>query len=153
MSTLDTALNSGAMVLSDLLGRKGSNPAMLRWQTAGLTFALALFAGGVATWVPDILSVLGLSSEIIAVGLVIPILATGRYQRCPPVAAWASTLCGLGITAASFIAAGAAPSWPAWLRWPEILPPGLILSGLVFFAFAEFGPGTAPRDSRGSYPG
>lgn len=135
MSTLDTALNTGAMVLINLLPKASA----LGWEgkiwNMVVTVILAVLAGSIASWIPDILAVLGLASEIIALGLFIPILATQYLERCPSAAAWATTLGGLTLVSASFVATSLRLKRFVWFQWPQVLPIGLFVSCLIFLSF------------------
>lgn len=132
MSTLDTALNSGAMMLVRIFPSNLKARLPIRMTMMISTLVIALVAFGVAAWIPRILTVLGLSSEIIAIGLFVPILATRWVKKAPVLSAWGSTLCGLLVVSLSFIATGSGANLPTWLRWPEVILPGLVIALLAY---------------------
>ena len=134
MSTMDTAVNTGALSLSHdifaswkpnlMKGEKG--PGISRFST--LLVGLAAFL--VATRFESILTTLGLASEIMAEGLFIPGIAMvflkGRY----PLAGILSLGAGGGFSLLSFFCRiGLLSGLPTW---PYSLPYGLALSAMGF---------------------
>lgn len=134
MSTMDTAVNTGAMSMAhDILGQlrpgwnKGKGMIVL---SRASTVLVGLAAFLVATRFQSILTTLGLASEIMAEGLFIPgtamIFLKGEYPR----AGILSLAAGGGFSLLSFLnQAGLMTGLPVW---PYSLPYGLGLGGLGF---------------------
>jgi SSS family solute:Na+ symporter len=140
LSTMDTAINTGALTLSrELLDRsllKGPQsrpPAVRAGRVATVLAALAAFL--VATRFQSILKTLGLSSEIMAEGLFVPGMAMLWLRRRLPLAGLLSLVLGGGFALAGFFSAmGVLP-----LRlpvWPYSVPYGVGLSLAGFVAGA-----------------
>ena len=130
MSTMDTAVNTGALSLShDIIGRWGPRPSAAE-NRLGVNRLSTVLVGAaaflVATRFQSILTTLGLASEIMAEGMFVPgtamIFLKGRYPRAGFLGLAAgglfsllSFLCRLGILAGIPV-------------WPYSLPFGLGLS-------------------------
>jgi SSS family solute:Na+ symporter len=135
MSTMDTAINTGALSLTrDVYQQIFSSS---REKRVVLVSRLStLFVGGlaflVATRFKSILKTLGLSSEIMAEGLFIPGIAMIFLKKKLPMAGFLSLLLGGGYSLLRFLCElKLLPfSWPSW---PYSIPYGLGLS-LVGFA-------------------
>jgi len=138
LSTLDTALNTGALTLTkdiylSLRPRPSqSPPASVRIGrtatiiTAGLAFIIA-------TRFQSILQTLGLASEIMAEGLFVPGVAMIFLKDKKPLAGGLSLVLGGGFALASFLSA--VNILPLRLpAWPFSVPYGLALSLLGFAA-------------------
>lgn len=129
LSTLDTAINTGALslnrdVFNQLLPSSRISPV-----AAGrlATLILGLLAFLVATRFQSILKTLGLSSEIMAEGLFVPGLAMIFSKRRAPAAGLLSLGLGGGYALLSFL--GAIDVLPLGLPvWPYSVPYGLALS-------------------------
>ncbi len=124
MSTLDTALNAGALTLTrDVFdrirpGRGGRAVARSRLATV----AVAVLAFGVATRFQSILKTLGLASEILAEGFFVPGLAMILSTKRRPWAGLLSLGLGGGFAVLSFLASSRLvplriPVWPASVPW------------------------------------
>lgn len=134
MSTMDTAVNTGALTLAhDIFGQlrsgwlKGREMIVL---SRSSTVLVGLAAFLVATRFQSILTTMGLASEIMAEGMFIPgaamIFLKGRYPR----AGILSLGAGGSISLLSFLSqAGLMTGLPVW---PYSLPYGLGLGGLGF---------------------
>jgi SSS family solute:Na+ symporter len=134
LSTMSAAVNSGAFSLAnDLLrhrqraGRAGSSVAMGR--------AATLLVGGaaflVATRFEDILTTLGLASQIMAEGLFLPGLAAILMKRKAPLAGLLSLFGGGGYALVCFLAEAGLFSLPV-PPWPRSLPLGLAIGASCF---------------------
>ncbi len=132
LSTLDTAINTGALTLAEDIynrllsprGEKSSSPVR-----AGrvATFLTAILAFAVATRFQSILKTLGLASEIMAEGLFVPGLAMLFLRRRRPLAGGLSLALGGGFALAGFFAE--MKVLPLQLpTWPFSVPFGLGLS-------------------------
>jgi SSS family solute:Na+ symporter len=138
LSTLDTAINTGALTLTrDIYFRLIARGAPARLPAVGtgraatvLTAALAFL---VATRFRSILEALGLSSEIMAEGLFIPGIAMIWLRGRRPLAGGLSLALGGGFAIAGFLSAlGVLPlRLPAW---PQSVPYGVGLSLVGFIA-------------------
>jgi SSS family solute:Na+ symporter len=134
MSTMDSAINTGALTLTrDLYQR-----IFARGGTAGIVAVSRMstfFVGGmaflVATKFQNILKTLGLASEIMAEGLFIPGIAMIFLKKKLPLAGLLSLLLGGGFSVVGFLCeVELLPfSWPSW---PYSVPYGLSLSLLGF---------------------
>jgi SSS family solute:Na+ symporter len=130
MSTMDTAINTGALSLTrDVYAQLFSSS-----KDKGLVLVGRLstfFVGGlaflIATKFQSILRTLGLASEIMAEGLFIPGLAMIFLKKKFPLAGFLSLLLGGGFSMVSFLeeAGLLALNWPSW---PYSVPYGLGLS-------------------------
>jgi SSS family solute:Na+ symporter len=133
MSTLDTAINTGALSLTnDVIRRLARLPRMDALKLGRIsTIAVAALALLVATRFQSILQALGLASEILAEGFFIPGTAMLFLRRRAPNAGLLSVALGGGYAVIVFLAAlGLLPlSLP---EWPFSVPYGLGLSLLGF---------------------
>jgi len=138
MSTMDTAINTGALSLTgDLLGQV--RPGVLAAHSVAAGRLATLFVGGlafaVATRFQDILKTLGLASEIMAEGLFIPGMAMLFLKRRLPWAGLTALGLGSGFALAGFFTEVGLLSLPL-PRWPFSLPMGILFSCLGFGAGA-----------------
>jgi SSS family solute:Na+ symporter len=122
LSTLDTAINTGALTLTEdiyyrlLYPRDERSSSSVRAGRVA-TFVTAVLAFAVATRFQSILKTLGLASEIMAEGLFVPGLAMLFFRRRRPLAGGLSLALGGGFALAGFFAEMKAlplrlPSWP-----------------------------------------
>jgi SSS family solute:Na+ symporter len=138
LSTLDTAINTGALTLTKdiyyglLLPRgEGSSRSVRAGRAATLLTAVMAFA--VATRFQSILKTLGLASEIMAEGLFVPGLAMLFLKRHRPLAGGLSLALGGGFALAGFFSETSI--LPLRLPpWPFSVPLGLGLSLAGFAA-------------------
>jgi len=132
LSTMDTALNTGAQTLTQDIyfeafpragtdGRSGVRAGRLA------TLLVALAAFGIAVRLPSILQTLGLASEILAEGLFVPGMAMFVLKKRTPIAGALSLILGGGFALLSFLSALKIISLdlPAW---PYSVPYGVGLS-------------------------
>lgn len=137
LSTMDTAINTGALTLTrDIYyevspqARADSSSAVKAGRLA--TCLVALLAFGIATRFQSILQTLGLASEIMAEGLFVPGMAMFVLRKKRPLAGGLSLLFGGGFAMLGFLSA--LKIWPLSLpQWPESVPYGVALS---IFGFA-----------------
>ena len=135
MSTLDTAINTGALSLTrDVFQQvfhfgEGSHPVL--WGRAS-TLAIGFLSFLVATRFQNILKTLGLASEILAEGMFIPGVAMLFLKRRLPRAGLFSLLLGSMFALTGFLTEVGilGLSWP---QWPNSVPYGLVLSAGGFF--------------------
>ncbi len=135
MSTMDTAINTGALSLTrdvyqQIYSPSGGKRIMLVSRLSTLLVGGLAFL--VATRFQSILKTLGLASEIMAEGLFIPGVAMIFLKKKLPMAGFLSLLLGGGYSLLRFLCeVKLLPlSWPSW---PYSIPYGLGLS-LVGFA-------------------
>jgi len=138
LSTLDTALNTGALTLTkDIYLSLRPRPLKMPPATVRVGRAATLITAGlafaVATRFQSILQTLGLASEIMAEGLFVPGLAMIFLKGKHPLAGGLSLVLGGGFALVSFLSAmGVLPfRLPVW---PFSVPYGLALSLLGFAA-------------------
>jgi SSS family solute:Na+ symporter len=132
LSTMDTAINSGALTLTrDIFceisprARANSGSAVRAGRLA--TLIVAILAFGIATRLQSILQTLGLASEIMAEGLFVPGMAMFIFKKRRPWGGGLSLALGGGFALLSFLSAlKIVPmSLPAW---PYSVPCGVGLS-------------------------
>ena len=136
LSTLDTALNTGAMTLTrDILGgrsgRLGAGPGSPVRTGRLATVIVAVLAFGIAARMQSILQTLGMASEIMAEGLFVPGMAIFVLKKRTPAAGALGLLLGGGFALLSFLSALRIVPFvlPAW---PSSVPYGVALSALGF---------------------
>ncbi|MFB0565522.1 MAG: sodium:solute symporter [Candidatus Aminicenantaceae bacterium] len=130
MSTMDSAINTGALTLTrDIYQQIFSSSRIRGIVTVSRlsTFFVGIMAFLVATKFQNILKTLGLASEIMAEGLFIPGIAMIFLKKRLPMAGLLSLLLGGGFSILSFLSELnlfflSLPSWPS------SLPYGLALS-------------------------
>jgi SSS family solute:Na+ symporter len=134
MSTMDTAINTGALSLTrDIyqqfvpLSRQKNAVFISRLST----FTIGVFAFVIATRIQDILKTLGLASEIMAEGMFVPGIAMVFLRKRYPMAGMLSLVLGSGFAIAGFLRSVGLIhlNWPAW---PFSVPYGVGLSLLGF---------------------
>lgn len=133
MSTMDTAINTGALSLTRDVYQQffpsSQRRIVLASRLATLTIGALAFL--VATRFQSILKMLGLSSEIMAEGLFIPGIAMIFFRRRHPTAGLLSLILGGGFSFAVFM--GEVELLPFRLvSWPQSVPYGVALCGLGF---------------------
>jgi SSS family solute:Na+ symporter len=132
LSTMDTAINTGALTLTrDIYQRilvphrKMAGELVLAGRIA--TFLVAILSFIVATRFQSILRTIGLASEIMAEGLFIPGMAMFIFKKKIPLAGGLSLALGGGFALASFLSE--LKIFPVGLpAWPHSVPYGLALS-------------------------
>jgi SSS family solute:Na+ symporter len=129
MSTMDTAINTGALSLTkdiylQIFRSRAEGSAVAAGRAS--TIVITVLAFLVATRFQSILRTLGLASEIMAEGLFIPGLAMLFIKRRFPLAGLFSLVLGGGYSVAGFLCAVGVmrANWPSW---PHSLPYGLLL--------------------------
>jgi SSS family solute:Na+ symporter len=141
MSTMDTAINTGAFTLSRdvvqrfLPGSAGSRQVLVSRLATLLVGALAFL---VATRFESILKTLGLASEIMAEGLFVPGLAMLYVKKRMPLAGLLSLILGGGFSFLSFASASrliplGLPAWPYSVPWGVGLSLAGYLAGVAFY--------------------
>jgi SSS family solute:Na+ symporter len=138
LSTMDTAINTGAMTLTrDILAHIGlprRTEAGHAVRTGRLaTLVVALLAFGIASRLQSILQTLGLASEIMAEGLFVPGIAMFVLKKRTPLAGAFSLVLGGSFALLSFLSELKLVSLglPAW---PHSVPYGV---GLSIFGFGS----------------
>jgi SSS family solute:Na+ symporter len=133
LSTMDTAINTGALsltrdVIEQIRPRATERPVLVS-RLATVAIAVAAFLA--ATGFRSILLTIGLASEIMAEGLFIPGMAMIFMKRRAPLAGFLSLVLGGGFSIVSFL--GSLGALPFRLpSWPHSVPYGLALSMLGF---------------------
>ena len=142
LSTMDTAINTGAMTLTrdvveQVRPRAAARPVLVsRLATVAVGAAAFLVASGFR----DILRTIGLASEIMAEGFFIPGMAMIFMKRRAPLAGFLSLVLGGGFSVLSFL--GALGALPIGLPvWPHSVPYGLALSAVGFAVGITLQPG------------
>ena len=130
MSTMDTAVNTGAMSLThdvflQLFPPLRAGRVLLIGRVA--TFFVALLAFLVATQFQSILRTLGLASEIMATGFFVPGVSMIFLKKKWPAAGFLSLVLGAGFAFVGFFCEVGLlhMRWPAW---PYSVPVGITLS-------------------------
>lgn len=135
MSTMDTAINTGAMSLThDVYCQLFLPPKKGRVLLAGRvsTAIIAALAFLVATRFQSILKALGLASEIMAVGFFVPGISMIFSKKKRPRAGFLSLVLGAGFALTGFFCEIGFLPW-RWPGWPFSVPYGLSLSIAGFF--------------------
>jgi len=133
LSTMDTAVNTGALSLTRDVFQQAVPLARARPVLAGrvATVIVAVLAFAVAARLQNILKTIGLASEIMAEGLFVPGMAMIFNKRRVPLAGLLSLGLGGGFAALSFL--GAAGILPLGLpAWPFSVPWGVGLSAVGY---------------------
>lgn len=134
MSTMDTAINTGALSLTRdiyqrILAPVNSKSMVLAGRIS--TVVITLLAFLIATRLQSILQTLGLATEIMAEGFFIPGMAMLFLSRKMPTAGLLSVVLGGGYAVFAFLN-GMDLLHVAWPVWPYSVPYGLLLSLLGF---------------------
>jgi SSS family solute:Na+ symporter len=133
LSTMDTAVNTGALSLARDVVEQVRPAAAERpvFVSRLATLAVGAAAFLVATGFRSILQTIGLASEIMAEGLFLPGVAMIFMKRPAPLAGLLSLVLGGGFSVLSFLSSlGVLPfALPAW---PHSVPYGLALSAFGF---------------------
>ena len=134
LSTMDTAVNTGALtlvrdVIGQLGGGAGDNRPVRTSRLATLAVGAAAFL--VASEFRSILQTIGLASEIMAEGLFIPGMAMIFMKRRAPLAGLLGLVLGAAFSVLSFL--GSLHALPFTLpAWPGSVPFGLAASAAGF---------------------
>jgi SSS family solute:Na+ symporter len=136
LSTLDTALNTGALTLTkdiylSLRPRPSRTAAAPVRVGRAATLVTAVLAFTIAAQFQSILQTLGLASEIMAEGLFVPGVAMIFLKGKKPLAGGLSLILGGSFALASFLSAVNVLPLPL-PAWPFSVPYGLALSLLGF---------------------
>ena len=142
LSTLDAAVNTGALSLAGDFFRRPGRPeesARPAWAGRLATLLVAAAVGLVSLRFQNVLQMLGLSSLVMAQGLFVPAAGVFLLRRRAPLAGLLGLLCGGGAALWSFLAEGGFLKVP-WPSWPHSLPAGLGLSlaGFLLGLWLEF---------------
>ncbi len=136
MSTMDTAINTGALSLTRDLYQEAfapsrSYPAVRVSRIS--TFLIGASAFLIATQIPSILETLGLASEIMTVGFFIPGIFMLYTKKTRPAAGLLGLGCGAVYASIGFFShIGLFPlKWP---EWPYSVPGGLAVCAAGFSA-------------------
>jgi SSS family solute:Na+ symporter len=137
LSTMDTAINTGALSLArDVHEQLFPSSGMSRVRISRFATATSgILAFLIATRFQSILKTIGLSSEIMAEGLFVPGVAMIFWRRRMPLAGFLSLCLGGGFALVSFLVASRLIALP-FPVWPYSLPYGLGLSFGGFLAGA-----------------
>ncbi len=133
MSTMDTAINTGALSLTRDVYQQvfPSSQRSIVMASRLSTLTVGVLAFLVATRFQSILKMLGLSSEIMAEGLFIPGIAMIFLKKRRPTAGLLSLILGGGFSFVVFL--GEIEFLPFRLvSWPRSVPYGVALCGLGF---------------------
>jgi SSS family solute:Na+ symporter len=130
MSTMDTAINTGAMSLTRDVFQQICPPDSLTDVVRAsrlATVCVGVLAFLIATRVQGILKTLGLASEIMTEGLFVPGIAMIFLRRQFPRAGFLSLCLGGGYSVIGFLNQTGLVQW-GWPEWPYSVPYGLALS-------------------------
>jgi SSS family solute:Na+ symporter len=135
MSTMDTALNTGALSMthdlySQFFPQKKTGHVIFVSRIS--TVFVTLLAFFVATRFQSILKTLGLASEIMAVGFFVPGVAMVYLKKKWPFAGFLSLVLGLGFALVGFFCEIGLFAFH-WPEWPFSVPYGVGLSLTGFF--------------------
>jgi SSS family solute:Na+ symporter len=136
MSTMDTAINTGAMSLTRDVFQQIFSPERLKDVVSAsrlATVLVGLLAFLIATRMQGILKTLGLASEIMTEGLFVPGIAMIFLRRRFPSAGFLSLCLGGGYSVIGFLNQIGLLDW-GWPEWPFSVPYGLALSLFGFLA-------------------
>ncbi|MBN1223652.1 MAG: sodium:solute symporter family protein [Candidatus Aminicenantes bacterium] len=136
MSTMDTAINTGALSLTRDVFQQIFPQGRLKKviQISRLsTFLMGALSFLIATRVQGILKSIGLASEIMTEGLFIPGMAMIFLRKRFPTAGFASLLLGGGYSLLGFMSETGFLHLE-WPEWPYSVPYGLVLSLCGFLA-------------------
>ena len=124
LSTMDTAVNTGALSLARDVFQQASPLARRKPVLAGrlATVVVGVLAFAIAARLQDILKTIGLSSEIMAEGLFVPGIAMIFSTRRAPLAGLLSLVLGGGFAVLCFLGATGLlslglPVWPRSVPW------------------------------------
>ncbi|TET66142.1 MAG: sodium:solute symporter family protein [Candidatus Aminicenantes bacterium] len=134
MSTMDTAINTGALALTrDLYQQIFSSSGVKSIVSISRlsSFLVGALAFLVATRFQSILKTLGLASEIMAEGLFIPGIAMIFLKKKLPMAGFLSLVLGGGYSIVGFLCEIKLLKF-AWPQWPYSVPYGVALSLVGF---------------------
>jgi SSS family solute:Na+ symporter len=135
MSTMDTALNTGALTMThDLYAQffPQQKTGRVIFMSRICTVFVTLLAFLVATRFQSILKMLGLASEIMAVGFFVPGVAMLYLRKKWPLAGLFSLVLGLGFALVGFFCEIGLLTF-RWPEWPFSVPYGFGLSLTGFF--------------------
>jgi SSS family solute:Na+ symporter len=134
MSTMDTAINTGALSLTRDVYQQvypASSQRSNIWASRFSTIVIGILAFLIATRFQSILKALGLASEIMAEGLFIPGIAMIFLRKKLPAAGLLSLLFGGGYALFGFLCQ--VRLLPIqWIPWPQSVPYGIALCALGF---------------------
>lgn len=136
LSTMDTALNTGAMTLArDIFGAAlhplGRGPGSAVREGRLATVIVTILAFAIAARMESILQTLGMASEIMAEGLFVPGMAMFVLKKRTPAAGALSLALGGGFALLSFLSTLKILPFPL-PAWPFSVPYGVALSGVGF---------------------
>jgi len=136
MSTMDTAINTGALSLTRdvyqqiFQGFKSNHMVLISRLSTMVVGGLAFL---IATRLQSILKTLGLASEIMCVGFFIPGIAMLYSEKKRPFAGGLSLFFGAMYSFVGFLSETRLIGLN-WLEWPYSVPLGLGISGVSFLA-------------------
>lgn len=134
MSTMDTAINTGALSLTRDVYEQifpSSSPKRVVLASRLSTLIVGALAFLVATRFQSILKMLGLASEIMAEGLFLPGIAMIFLRKRLPAAGFLSLLLGGGYALFGFLCEVKLLSIQ-WIPWPYSIPYGVALCAVGF---------------------
>ncbi len=145
MSTMDTAINSGALSLTRDVFQQFIPPHKVNIITLSRlsTVVIGLLAFLVATQLQTILETLGLASEIMTEGLFIPGMAMLFMKKKRPTAGMLSLVLGGGYSFLGFLSEIKVLPLSGWPDWPYSVPYGLgiclvdFTAGWIFDSFSN----------------
>ncbi len=131
VSTLDSILNVSAMTLSSDIGKVIFKGKIIdgRSSLAISSFLTLLFS----LPLKDILIALGLSSQILACGLFVPLIFSMVLKNPPAISGILSLFAGFLYSMASYFKSGLGFGIPI-PSWPQSVPLGIIVSYIFFFS-------------------
>jgi len=134
MSTMDTAINTGALSLTRDVFQQFVSTHKTNIVTISRlsTVVIGVLAFLIATKLQSILKTLGLASEILTEGLFIPGMAMLFMKKKRPAAGLLSLILGGGYSFLGFLSEINVLSQSRWPDWPYSVPYGLGISFLGF---------------------
>jgi SSS family solute:Na+ symporter len=135
MSTMDTAINTGALSLTRDIYQQfvpSSSQKNIVIMSRLTTFSMGVLAFLIATRLQSILKTLGLASEVMAEGMFVPGVAMMFLRKKYPAAGMMSLILGSGYAIIGFLNGVGVVSL-GWPEWPFSVPYGVALSLSGFF--------------------
>ncbi len=134
MSTMDTAINTGALSLTKDIYQQlipSTRQKNAVFVSRGATLAVGVLAFLIATRLQSILKTLGLASEVMAEGMFVPGVAMIFLKKRYPMAGMLSLALGSGYALLGFLN-GIGLVHLNWPEWPFSVPYGVTLSLMGF---------------------
>ncbi|MBD8004533.1 sodium:solute symporter family protein [Bacillus norwichensis] len=141
MSTMSTAINTGSLYVTDFFNRyvspNASNKTVVRVGIAS-TMAISLIGAFISLRIPDALWVLWMSSDILASGVLVPLILAFIWKRGTAAGAIASLVMGSSFVLYNFMVDMGVKLPTFWPESAERILYGLSLSLLSYIIVSYF---------------